>query len=89
MWLVVISKYVYYETEKQKRQNQENGILAVGVGRNYLIQGAIVDKNARIGENSTIANTENKEHFDGDNYYIHDGIVIILDDAVIMPGTVI
>lgn len=79
----------YYGTEEQKNQDSERGIPDVGIGRHCLIQGAIVDKNARIGERSTIANAEHKEHFDGDNYYIRDGIVVIPKGGVIMPGTVI
>ncbi len=79
----------YYETEAQKKQNRDAGVPNVGIGRNCLVQGAIIDKNARIGENSIIANTEHKDSFDGDNYHIRDGIVIIPKDATIMPGTVV
>jgi glucose-1-phosphate adenylyltransferase len=61
----------------------------VGVGESCLIRGAIIDKNARIGDNSIIANTENQDNCDGENYYIRDQIVIISKDSVIMPGTVI
>jgi len=79
----------FYETEAQKKQNRDAGVPNVGIGRNCLVQGAIIDKNARIGENSIIANTEHKDDFDGNNYYIRDGIVIIPRDATIMPGTVV
>jgi glucose-1-phosphate adenylyltransferase len=79
----------FYETEAQKKQNGDAGVPNVGIGRNCLVQGAIIDKNARIGENSIIANTEHKDDFDGNNYYIRDGIVIIPRDATIMPGTVV
>ncbi|MCZ6680706.1 MAG: hypothetical protein O7E52_26045 [Candidatus Poribacteria bacterium] len=79
----------YYETEAQKQQNRANDIPDVGVGRNCLIQGAIIDKNARIGDNCTIANKSRTEHYDSENYYIRDGIVVIPKNAVIMPETVI
>jgi glucose-1-phosphate adenylyltransferase len=79
----------YYETEAQKIQNRNAGIPDIGIGQHCLVQGAIIDKNARIGENSIIANTEHQENLDSDNYYIRDGIVIIPKDAVIMPETVI
>ena len=79
----------FYETDEQKTQNQKAGIPDIGLGRGCLIRGAIIDKNARIGEDSIIANTEQKSDFDGENYFIRDGIVIILKDGVIKPGTVI
>ena len=79
----------YYETDEQRAQNWAAGVPNVGVGESCLIRGAIIDKNARIGDNSIIANTDNRENFDGEHYYIRDRIVIIPKDAVIMPGTVI
>ena len=79
----------YYETDEQRAQNRAAGVPNVGVGESCLIRGAIIDKNARIGDNSIIANTDNRENFDGEHYYIRDRIVIIPKDAVIMPGTVI
>lgn len=79
----------FYETDEQKKQNQKAGIPNIGLGRGCLIRGAIIDKNARIGEDSIIANTEQKRDFDGDDYYIRDGIVIIPKGGIIKPGTVI
>ena len=79
----------YYETVEQKRQNRGDGIPDIGIGSNCLIRSTIIDKNARIGENSMIVNTEQKDDVDGDNYYIRDGIVIVPKDGVIPPGTVI
>ena len=48
---------------------------------------AIVDKNARIGKNVTIGNMKKLKNFDGENYFIRDGIVIIPKNAIIKPGT--
>lgn len=79
----------FYETDDQKLRNRKSGIPDVGLGKGCLIRGAIIDKNARVGEDSIIANTEQKSDFDGDEYYIRDGIVIIPKDGVIKPGTVI
>lgn len=79
----------YYESDTLRAENASNGIISVGIGRNCLIQNAIIDKNARIGDNAVIANTKNLENHDGDNYYIRDGIVIVPKDATIPPDTVI
>jgi len=63
--------------------------IPVGIGSNTFIKGAIIDKNARIGRNVRIENTRNLTDFDGGNYYVRDGVVIIPKNAVIEEGTVI
>ncbi len=61
--------------------------IKVGIGDNSVIDKAIIDKNARIGRDVVIRNTKNLRNFDGDNYYIRDGIVIIPKNAKIRNGT--
>ena len=79
----------FYETDEQKKRNREAGIPNIGIGKGCLIRGAIIDKNARIGDDSIVANTEQKSEFDGDGYYIRDGVVVIPKGGVIRPSTVI
>ena len=63
--------------------------LPFGIGRGCRIHRAIIDKNAHIGD-GVVINPEGKpEHFDGDNFYIRDGIVVIPKNAIIASGTVI
>lgn len=61
----------------------------LGVGKNCFIENAIVDKNARIGNNVTIRNHKKVKEIDGENYFIRDSIVIIARGARIPDGTVI
>jgi glucose-1-phosphate adenylyltransferase len=63
------------------------GTPAVGVGRNCLIENAIIDKNARIGDGVIISPEGKPQDFDGDNFFVRDGIVVIPKDAVIPSGT--
>ncbi len=79
----------FYESDALKSENEHSGRPHVGIGEKCLIQNAIIDKNARIGDNAVIANTKNLDNFDSDNYYIRDGIVIVPKDAAIPPDTVI
>lgn len=79
----------FYESDSLRLENAKAGIPNVGIGEKCLIQNAIIDKNARIGDNSVIANTKNLDNYDADNYYIRDGIVIVPKDATIPPDTVI
>jgi glucose-1-phosphate adenylyltransferase len=61
----------------------------MGIGRNARIENAIIDKNARIGNDVTITPVGKPENLDHEMYYIRDGIVIIPKNAVIPDGTVI
>lgn len=79
----------FYESDSLQSENAKAGIPNVGIGEKCLIQNAIIDKNARIGDNAVIANTKNLDSFDADNYYIRDGIVIVPKDATIPPDTII
>ena len=79
----------FYESATSRAEKAEAGIPNVGIGEKCLIQNAIIDKNARIGDNSVIANTKGLDNYDADNYYIRDGIVIVPKDATIPPDTVI
>jgi glucose-1-phosphate adenylyltransferase len=61
----------------------------MGIGHGAWIERTIVDKNARIGHDVRISPAGKPAFFDGPNYYIRDGIVIIPKNAVIRNGTVI
>jgi glucose-1-phosphate adenylyltransferase len=80
----------YYESEKQKLQNAEARVPNVGIGRGTIVKGAIIDKNACIGEGCRIG-IDNLNRADGNygHYYIIDGIIVIPKNAVLYPGTVI
>ena len=69
--------------------NERSGVPNVGIGRNCLIQNAIIDKNARIGDNSVLVNRDGIDNYDGKDYYIRDGIVIVPKDATIPPETIV
>jgi glucose-1-phosphate adenylyltransferase len=58
----------------------------IGIGRNCVIDRAIVDKNARIADGVVITPEGKSANLDADNYFIRDGIVVIPKDAVIPAG---
>jgi glucose-1-phosphate adenylyltransferase len=78
-----------YETDDETRRAQEEGLPPMGVGRNTYIERAIIDKNARIGDNVRISPQGKPENYDGDNYYIRDGIVVVPKGGIIRHGTVL
>ncbi|MCK4906823.1 MAG: glucose-1-phosphate adenylyltransferase [Spirochaetes bacterium] len=77
----------FFELQREKLRNRDNNIIDVGIGENSYIKNAIIDKNARIGKNCKITNKDNKDKFDGKNYFIRDHIVIIPKNAEIPDNT--
>jgi glucose-1-phosphate adenylyltransferase len=67
------------------------GSPPLGIGRGSRIEGAILDKNARIGAGVTISPEGKPATLDGPegNYYIRDGVVVVPKGAIIPDGTTI
>ena len=63
--------------------------LPLGIGREAVLDGVIVDKNARIGHNARLVNERGIENADGDGYYIRNRIIIVPKGGVVKPGTVV
>lgn len=66
-----------------------NNGAPVGIGKNCQIEGAIIDKNASIGDNVVIKPFPIDENRDTDLYMVREGIVVIQKHKVIPAGTVI
>jgi len=79
----------YYESAASILQYEAQGVPRIGIGRNTKIENAIIDKNARIGENCVISPAGKPENMDHGLFYIRDGIVIIPKNGIIPHGTVI
>jgi glucose-1-phosphate adenylyltransferase len=80
----------FYETHERQVENRRLGIPDVGIGRGSRIEGAIIDKNARIGESVIIRSHEDETEFvETENYTIKDGVVVIPKNAIISDGTTI
>ena len=59
---------------------------SMGIGKNCVIDRAIIDKNARIGDGVVITPGGKSANLDADNYFIRDGIVVIPKNAIIPAG---
>jgi glucose-1-phosphate adenylyltransferase len=79
----------FYETIEEIKENAGNKIPNIGIGNHTRIANAIIDKNARIGENVIIENSQDLTDFDGENFYVRDKIVVIPKGAIIRDGTTI
>jgi glucose-1-phosphate adenylyltransferase len=72
----------YFELE----QDGDSDRPRIGIGRNCVIDRAIIDKNARIADGVVITPEGKPADFDGGNYFIRDGIVVVPKNATIPPG---
>lgn len=65
------------------------GGIPIGVGSNCDIEGAIIDKNVRIGEGVIIKPFPRGVEIFGDNWVVQDGIVVIPKSTILHAGTYI
>ncbi|MBW2427906.1 MAG: glucose-1-phosphate adenylyltransferase [Deltaproteobacteria bacterium] len=79
----------YYETETDRAENKRLDRPDIGIGEGTVIEGAIVDKNARIGRNVHIRYLPDRPDSETDNWAARDGLVVIPKDASIADETVI
>ena len=81
----------YYEPLSESSRHLTRGKIPIGIGEGTTIRGVIVDKNARIGRNVQIVNKESIEEAEREDlgFYIRNGIIVILKNAVIPDGMVI
>jgi glucose-1-phosphate adenylyltransferase len=72
----------YFEQDRHRDQS----LPAIGIGRNCVIDRAIIDKNARIADGVVITPEGKAPDFDGENYFIRDGVVVVTKNATIPAG---
>lgn len=79
----------FYETEADKAENRRLGRPDIGIGAGSRIEGAIIDKNARIGRNVLIRALPDREDVSGESWVSREGIIIVPKNAIVPDGTVI
>ena len=62
-------------------------IAPMEIGPDCYIEGAIIDKNARIGNGVIIKKFPPGTDLDGDGWVVRDGIVVVPKSATLAPGT--
>ena len=74
----------YYDTAVDVESDQVAGRAALGIGDGAVIDGAIIDKNCRIGSGARIANTDGRMSDDvSDDVFVRDGVVVVQKDSLI------
>jgi len=77
----------YYDDEA--RRGGGANLPPIGIGADCAIEGAIIDKNARIGPRVVIKPFPHGVEHEEETFAIRDGIVVIPKHAVLEAGTVI
>jgi glucose-1-phosphate adenylyltransferase len=80
----------YYETPEQLAANAAKGRPHVGIGARCRIKGAIIDKNARIGDGCVlVADGKADGTYANGAVIVRDGVLVVPKGAVLPPGTVV
>jgi glucose-1-phosphate adenylyltransferase len=77
----------YYETTEDIASNTARGLPPMGIGEGTIIEGAIVDKNVRIGTQTRIVNDHGWDEIgDSTTFTVRDGVAIVPKDAIVPDG---
>lgn len=79
----------YYESQEEREYNVSRGVPPIGIGRNCKIENAIIDKNARIGDNCVLSPKGKPDKWEAEGLYVRDGVLIVTKQAVIASGTTV
>jgi glucose-1-phosphate adenylyltransferase len=83
---IIMGNDVFASIEELEPQN---GIPPIGIGQRCYINNAIIDKNARVGDDVRINGGDHLKEGHYDNYSVVDGIVIVTKSSILPNGTVI
>ncbi len=78
----------FYETDDEKERLVSANFPAIGIGSKSFIDGAIIDKNVRVGKGVNISNPKGLEETSLDHLQcsIRDGLPVIIKGAVLPDG---
>ena len=66
-----------------------DGVPALGLGRDVVLNRTIVDKNARVGDGARLVNERGVQQEDGEGYVIRGGIIIVPKGGIVPSGTIV
>jgi glucose-1-phosphate adenylyltransferase len=79
----VVTRSVLLGADYYPEEDAGSDGVPLGIGRDVVLDRAIVDKNARIADGVRLVNDANVRHADGDGWFIRDGIIVIAKGAVV------
>lgn len=77
----------YYESDTRVDENDAAGLPRIGIGPSTVIDGAIIDKNCRIGAGARVVNDAGHENHEADQgCVVRDGVIVVPKNATLPPG---
>ena len=77
----------FYESPEELAGDVARGVPPLGIGAGSIIEGGIVDKNARIGTRARIVNEHGwLDTADCPRFIVRDGVAVVPKEAVIPDG---
>lgn len=76
----------YFETPEECVQKQREGLPPIGIGDNSVIEGAIIDKDCRIGRNVHLSPSAGERIKGHPDLTIEGGVIVVSKKAVLPDG---
>lgn len=76
-----------YQTLQEIDLDRSAGSPSVGIGVDTVIENAIIDKNARIGDRVRLVNEQQVQEGVYNQFEVRDGIIVVYKNAIIASGT--
>ncbi|MDX1969579.1 MAG: glucose-1-phosphate adenylyltransferase [Planctomycetaceae bacterium] len=76
----------YFQSDAERQNDAATGQPAIGIGEGSFIEGAIVDKNCRIGKHVRISPKGLPEVPKGSLLVVEDGVIAVPKDTVLPDG---
>lgn len=84
---VVMMGSDWLESEDDRMDNIKHNRPNFGIGKNCKITRAIIDKNARIGDNVELSPEGKPEGWGEGDLFVRDGILIVMKSGIVPSGT--
>ena len=78
-----------FESDAERKVNKDLQRPDIGVGENCYIENAIIDKNARIGNNVRLTPEGKPDMFEQGDVIVRDGVLVVTKSGIVPDGTVI
>ncbi|MBI1902157.1 MAG: glucose-1-phosphate adenylyltransferase [Planctomycetia bacterium] len=75
-----------YQSAREVEEDREAGRPPIGIGEGSAIEGAIIDKNCRIGRGVQIVNHKNVEQSQSPEAWVCDGVTVIPKGTALEDG---
>lgn len=77
----------YFESVQQREESLKKGLPPIGIGKRCVIRNAIIDKNARIGDDVLLDPDLLDAHYQKDGILVRDGVLVVSKNTVVPDGT--